>query len=63
MYQDLRQFLVRWNEERQSRIRLVVSDLSISKAEHQKPSGLLVPLPVPAWKWDHITVDFVSGFP
>ena len=33
------------------------------KAEHQVPSGLLQPIMVPEWKWDRITMDFVSGLP
>nr|GFC84926.1 reverse transcriptase domain-containing protein [Tanacetum cinerariifolium] len=30
------------------------------KAEHQKPLGLLVQSKIPEWKWDNITMDFVT---
>ncbi|GJX11063.1 putative reverse transcriptase domain-containing protein [Tanacetum coccineum] len=33
------------------------------KAEHQKPSGLLVKPEIPQWKWDNITMDFVTKLP
>ncbi|KAA3483211.1 DNA/RNA polymerases superfamily protein [Gossypium australe] len=33
------------------------------KAEHQVPSGLLHPIMVLKWKWDRITMDFVTGLP
>ncbi|GJY17623.1 putative reverse transcriptase domain-containing protein [Tanacetum coccineum] len=33
------------------------------KAEHQRPSGLLVQLEIPQWKWDNITMYFITKLP
>ena len=33
------------------------------KIEHQRPAGLLQGFPIPVWKWEHITMDFVTRLP
>ncbi|GJY42480.1 putative reverse transcriptase domain-containing protein [Tanacetum coccineum] len=33
------------------------------KVEHQKPSSLLVQPEIPQWKWDNITMDFITKLP
>ncbi|GJV88302.1 putative reverse transcriptase domain-containing protein [Tanacetum coccineum] len=33
------------------------------KAKHQRPSGLLVQPNIPQWKWDNITMDFITKLP
>ena len=33
------------------------------KAEHQKPTELLQPFEVAEWKWEHVTMDFVTHLP
>ncbi|GJS70801.1 putative reverse transcriptase domain-containing protein [Tanacetum coccineum] len=33
------------------------------KAEHKRPSGLLVQPAIPKWKWDNITIDFITKLP
>ena len=33
------------------------------KDEHQKPAGLLQPLEVAEWKWEHVMMDFVTQLP
>ena len=34
-----------------------------AKIEHQKPGGTLQPLEIPQWKWDSISMDFVTHLP
>ena len=33
------------------------------KVEHQHPAGFLNPLPIPNWKWDMVSIDFIIGLP
>ncbi|KAM0052023.1 putative nucleotidyltransferase, Ribonuclease H [Helianthus debilis subsp. tardiflorus] len=33
------------------------------KAEHQRPSGLLVQPKIPVWKWENIAMDFITKLP
>ncbi|GJZ07452.1 putative reverse transcriptase domain-containing protein [Tanacetum coccineum] len=33
------------------------------KAEHQRPSGLLQQPEIPEWKWENITMDFITKLP
>ena len=64
MYQDLKQYYW-WRGMKREVTEYVSKCLTCQqvKAEHQVPSGLLNPIPIPQWKWDNITMDFVSGFP
>ncbi|KAA3473697.1 DNA/RNA polymerases superfamily protein [Gossypium australe] len=64
MYNDLKQFY--WWPGMKRDISEFVSKCLICqqvKAEHQVPSGLVQPIMMPEWKWDRITMDFVSGLP
>ena len=64
MYQDLKQTF--WWTQMKRDVARFVSQCDVSrrmKAEHQRRAGLLQPLEVPEWKWDHIEMDFVTGFP
>nr|GEV88630.1 reverse transcriptase domain-containing protein [Tanacetum cinerariifolium] len=40
-----------------------VLDVCKVKAEHQRPSGLLVQPAIAEWKWDNITMDFITKLP
>nr|GEV28572.1 reverse transcriptase domain-containing protein [Tanacetum cinerariifolium] len=64
MYQDLKQLY--WWPNMKVNIATYVSKCLTClrvKAEHQKPSGLLVQPEIPQWKWDNITMDFVTKLP
>ncbi|KAK5825922.1 hypothetical protein PVK06_020805 [Gossypium arboreum] len=64
MYNDLKK-MYWWNGIKRDISEFVSKCLICQqvKAEHQVPSGLLQPIMVLKWKWDRITMDFVSGFP
>ncbi|GJX49577.1 putative reverse transcriptase domain-containing protein [Tanacetum coccineum] len=64
MYQDMKQLY--WWPNMKADIATYISKCLTClrvKAEHQKPSGLLVQPKIPQWKWDNITIDFVTKLP
>ncbi|GKE81450.1 putative reverse transcriptase domain-containing protein [Tanacetum coccineum] len=64
MYQDLRRLY--WWPNMKAEIATYVSKcLTYAKVkiEYQKPSGLLVQPEIPQWKWENITMDFVTKLP
>ncbi|GKE21933.1 putative reverse transcriptase domain-containing protein [Tanacetum coccineum] len=64
MYQDLKKFYW-WPNMKAIITEYVGKCLTCSrvKAECQKPSGLLVQPEIPMWKWERITMDFVTKLP
>nr|GEZ93255.1 putative reverse transcriptase domain-containing protein [Tanacetum cinerariifolium] len=63
MYQDLRKLY--WWPNMKADIATYVSQCLTCakvKAEHLKPSGLLQQPEIPEWKWENVTMDFVTGF-
>ncbi|GJY22798.1 putative reverse transcriptase domain-containing protein [Tanacetum coccineum] len=59
MYQDMKK-LYWWPNMKADIATYVSKCLTCAKvkAEHQRPSGLLVQPKIPEWKWDNITMDF-----
>ncbi|GJY66715.1 putative reverse transcriptase domain-containing protein [Tanacetum coccineum] len=64
MYQDMKKLY--WWPNMKANIATYVSKCltyAKVKAEHQRPSSLLVQPEIPQWKWDNITMDFVTKLP
>ena len=62
MYQDLRQRF--WWTRMKREVARFVAECDVCrrvKTEHQRPAGLLQPLPIPEWKWDSIGSTKISG--
>nr|GEZ74131.1 reverse transcriptase domain-containing protein [Tanacetum cinerariifolium] len=64
MYQDMKKLY--WWPNMKANIATYVSKCLTCvkvKAKHQKLSGLVVQPKIPEWKWDNITMDFVTKLP
>ena len=64
MYKDLRRTFW-WPSLKRSIAQFVARCLTCQqvKGERNKSSGELQPLEIPNWKWEDISMDFVSGLP
>ncbi|GJV24111.1 putative reverse transcriptase domain-containing protein [Tanacetum coccineum] len=64
MYQDIKK-LYWWPNMKADIATYVSKCLTCAKVkgEHQRPSRLLVQPAIPEWKWDNITMDFITKFP
>ncbi|KAL0539541.1 hypothetical protein IC582_023756 [Cucumis melo] len=64
MYQDLRS--VYWWRNMKREVEDFVSRCLVCqqvKAPRQQPAGLLQPLSVPGWKWESVSMDFITELP
>ncbi|KAL0534796.1 hypothetical protein IC582_029090 [Cucumis melo] len=64
MYQDLKR--VYWWRNMKREVAKFVSRCLVCqqvKAPRQKPAGLLQPLSIPEWKWENVSMDFITGLP
>ena len=64
MYHDLRGDYW-WPSMRRDIAGFVSECLTCRKveAEHERPHGMLQSLEIPEWKWEHISMDFVTKLP
>ena len=64
MYHDLRENYW-WHGMKNDVARYVEECMTCRKvkAEHQKPHGKLQPLEIPVWKWENLTMDFITKLP
>ena len=64
MYRNLKEHYL-WNGMKKEIASFVSRCLTYQqmKAEHQRPAGKIQLLPIPVWKWEKITMDFVTGLP
>nr|GFA40584.1 retrotransposable element Tf2 [Tanacetum cinerariifolium] len=64
MYQDMKK-LYWWPNMKADIATYVSKCLTCAKVkvEHQRPSRLLVQPKIPQWKWDNITMDFITKLP
>jgi hypothetical protein len=64
MYHDLKQNF--WWTRMKRKIAQHVAECDTCqrvKASHLKVAGTLQPLPIPSWKWEDISMDFIVGLP
>ncbi|KAL4023162.1 hypothetical protein IC575_016912 [Cucumis melo] len=64
MYHDLKR--VYWWRKMKREVAEFVSRCLVCqqvKAPRQKPAGLLQPLSIPEWKWENVSMDFITGLP
>ena len=64
MYHSIRDLY--WRDELKKDVADYMSKCSTCqqvKAQYQRPFGKLQSLPIPEWKWERITMDFVVGLP
>ncbi|KAA0046943.1 pol protein [Cucumis melo var. makuwa] len=64
MYQDLKQVYL-WRNMKREVVEFVSKCLVCQqvKAPRQKPTGLLQPLSIREWKWENVSMDFITGLP